>query len=76
MDVDRGREQAVPAHPALTAFVHPFMADAEASLEMTKRISILVPALYLATKHVSSYNIHQYIHREGGEHDTQPGLFD
>ena len=31
MDVGQGREQAVPAHPALTAFVHPCTADAEAS---------------------------------------------
>ena len=35
MDADQGREQAVPAHPALTAFVHPCTADAEASLAMT-----------------------------------------
>ena len=26
----QGREQAVPAHPALSAFVHPCTADAEA----------------------------------------------
>ncbi len=32
MDVGEGREQAVPAHPALTAFVHPCTTDAEASL--------------------------------------------
>ena len=31
MEVGQGREQAVPAHPALTAFVHPCTADAEAS---------------------------------------------
>ena len=31
MDVGEGREQAVPAHPALTAFVHPCTAGAEAS---------------------------------------------
>ncbi len=30
MDVGQGRKQAVPAHPALTAFVHPCTADAEA----------------------------------------------
>jgi hypothetical protein len=33
MDVGEGREQAVPAHPALTAFVHPCTADAEALRE-------------------------------------------
>ena len=32
--VGEGREQAVPAHPALTAFVHPCTADAEASLPL------------------------------------------
>ena len=31
MDAGEGREQAVPAHPALTAFVRPCTADAEAS---------------------------------------------
>ncbi len=31
MDVGEGREQAVPAHPAPTAFVRPCTAGAEAS---------------------------------------------
>ncbi len=34
-DVGEGREQAVPAHPALTAFVRSCTADAEASFLST-----------------------------------------
>ena len=30
MGVGQGREQAIPAHPALTAFAHPYTAEAEA----------------------------------------------
>ena len=41
MDVGEGREQAVPAHPAPTAFVHPCTADAEAS-----RLDQSVPASF------------------------------
>ena len=39
MDVEgQGREQAVSAHPALTAFVHPYTAGAEAlQQELHKR---------------------------------------
>ena len=45
MDVGDGRERAVPAHPALTAFVHPCTAGAEAS-----RLHQSIPQVFLRGK--------------------------
>ncbi len=39
-NVGQGREQAVPAHPALTAFVHPCTADAEASFHSAHPMNV------------------------------------
>ena len=44
MDISEGREQAGPAHPALTVFVQPCTADAIAQRLDFFKDSLILPA--------------------------------
>ena len=48
LHVGQGRKQAVPAHPALTAFAHPYTADAEA-LRLCERLKEFLICVSLKT---------------------------